>query len=145
MKIVIQRVLNASVTVDGSVIGKIDRGLLLLVCAERGDSEESFLKWAKRIPDLRVFTDEQGKMNLSLNEIQGELLVVSQFTLAADLNEGGRRPGFSKAAPPEDAKKLLECFLQEVRKTVSKVETGRFGADMKVALTNDGPVTLIVQ
>lgn len=135
----IQRVSEASVRVDGEVTGEIGEGLLLLLGVQKGDTEEHAERLLKKVLAYRVFGDTEGKMNLSLVDKAGQLLVVSQFTLAADTRKG-TRPGFSTAAPPEDAEALYNYFRQ---KAANHVETasGRFGADMKVSLINDGPVT----
>ncbi|MDV7141648.1 D-aminoacyl-tRNA deacylase [Tropicimonas sp. TH_r6] len=141
MRALIQRVTQASVTVDGAVIGEIGAGVLALVCAMRGDSDAEAEKLAAKLSKLRIFEDEAGKMNRSLLDTGGEALVVSQFTLAADTSRGNR-PGFSEAAAPEDGNRLYEHFAAHLASLGPKVETGRFGADMKVALLNDGPVTI---
>ena len=141
MKALLQRVREASVTVDGVVIGHIGAGLLVLLCAERGDTERQADRMLGKILKLRIFGDAVGKMNLSVQDTGGALLVVSQFTLAADTSSGSR-PGFSAAAPPEEGKRLVDYFVQQVRAIVGAVQTGRFGADMQVALVNDGPVTI---
>ena len=141
MKALLQRVREASVTVDGVVIGHIGAGLLVLLCAERGDTERQADRMLAKILKLRIFGDAVGKMNLSVQDTGGALLVVSQFTLAADTSSGSR-PGFSGAAPPEEGKRLVDYFVEQVRAVVGAVQTGRFGADMQVALVNDGPVTI---
>ncbi len=141
MRALLQRVSEASVTVDGTVIGQIGPGLLILVCAMQGDDEAAADKLAAKIAKLRIFTDEAGKMNRSVRDIDGSALVVSQFTLAADTSRGNR-PGFSYAAPPAEGERLYQYFAQSVAAQDIPVETGRFGADMKVALVNDGPVTI---
>ncbi|MEM6408442.1 MAG: D-aminoacyl-tRNA deacylase [Pseudomonadota bacterium] len=141
MRALIQRVSEASVTVEGEVIGKIGPGLLILVCAMKGDAPAQCAKLAQKIAKLRIFKDEAGKMNRSLADISGTALVVSQFTLAAD-TRSGNRPGFSAAAPPDEGRALYDHFVQDMRALGIMVETGRFGADMAVALTNDGPVTV---
>lgn len=137
----LQRVRNASVTVDQKVIGEIGHGLLALVCAEKGDTEENCEKLAKKVIAYRIFEDDAGKMNKSLSDIQGEILVVSQFTLAADTAKG-LRPSFTPAADPQTGKKLYEDFVEKVRASGLKVQTGSFGAYMQVSLVNDGPVTI---
>lgn len=142
MKAVVQRVAQASVTVDGSVIGQIGQGVLVLVCAMQGDSEAQAEQLAAKISKLRIFKDDAGKMNRSLVDIGGAALVVSQFTLAGDTSRGNR-PGFSSAAAPEDGQRLYEHFARALAALDVPVETGRFGADMSVALTNDGPVTIL--
>ena len=140
----IQRVSQASVVVDGHTVGQIGRGLLVLVGVEKYDDEATALRLLDRLLGYRVFPDTQGKMNLSLTNICGELLLVPQFTLAADTHKG-TRPSFSSAAPPELGKSLFEYFLAAARERHPKVATGVFGADMKVSLVNDGPVTFWLQ
>ena len=143
MRSVIQRVNRASVEVDGKIIGEINKGILVLfgVCDEDTDAD---IKWlADKIIGLRIFTDENDKMNLSLEDVSGELLVVSQFTLFGDCKKG-RRPSFASAGKPHYAKEMYEKFVAYCRENVKKVATGEFGADMKVSLENDGPVTLII-
>lgn len=144
MKIVLQRVKNASVVVTGEVTGKIKQGVCLLVGIEKGDTEEDAFYLARKIVELRIFPDEEGKMNRSLSDIQGEVLAVSQFTLAGSIKKG-RRPSFDKAEDPELAEELFNCFVDQIRKSGIKVETGVFGAMMDVHLINDGPVTFILQ
>lgn len=140
----LQRVKNASVTVNDQVIGAVGKGLLVLVCAEKGDSEEQCEKLAKKVLAYRIFEDENGKMNLSLLDIGGGVLVVSQFTLCADCTHG-RRPSFTRSAPPAQANELYEYFTRALgEQGVSHIETGVFGADMAVTLLNDGPVTIIL-
>ncbi|MCT4332659.1 D-aminoacyl-tRNA deacylase [Paracoccus sp. YLB-12] len=141
MRALIQRVTDASVEVEGRIVGQTGPGLLVLVCAMRGDQEETADKLAARIAKLRIFQDEAGKMNRSVLDIGGGALVVSQFTLAADTRTGNR-PGFSAAAAPEDGRRLYEYFTISLRGQGIPVETGIFGADMKVRLLNDGPVTI---
>jgi len=141
MRALLQRVTRASVTVDGQTTGQTGPGLLVLVCAMQGDTEAQADHLAAKIAKLRIFTDEAGKMNRSVRDIDGTALVVSQFTLAADTSRGNR-PGFSTAAPPEDGKRLYEYFAAQLAAQGVPVETGRFGADMKVELLNDGPVTI---
>ena len=136
----LQRVLQASVTVDGQVIGEIGPGLLALVCAERGDTDAACEKLAKKMLAYRIFSDENGKMNKSVTDVGGSLLVVSQFTLAADTAKG-LRPSFTPAAAPDEGRRLYELFVQQVKASGLNTQTGEFGADMKVALINDGPVT----
>ncbi len=128
-------------TVDGAVIGRIGHGALLLVCAEHGDTEAEADKLLAKVLKLRIFSDAQAKMNLSLQNVQGGLLIVSQFTLAADVS-GGNRPSFTAAAPAEQGRALYEALVQKAQTAHAQVQTGRFGADMKVALVNDGPVTI---
>lgn len=138
---VLQRVSEASVRVDGAVIGQIDAGLLVLLCAEKGDSEAVADKMLAKMLKLRIFSDEAGKMNRSLQDVGGGLLVVSQFTLAADV-AGGNRPSFTQAAAPEDGLRLYEHFVAQARAAHPLVQTGQFAADMKVSLVNDGPITI---
>ena len=140
----IQRVTEARVEVDGQVIGAIGRGILALVGVERGDGEAQAGRLVERVLGYRIFPDAEGKMNLSLLDIKGELLVVPQFTLAADTKKG-TRPGFSSAASPEEGRRLFERFLVLLRQKMTNVKTGEFGADMKVSLVNDGPVTFWLQ
>jgi D-tyrosyl-tRNA(Tyr) deacylase len=139
---VIQRVNSSYVEVDGKIVGKIGKGLNILLGVEKGDTEEDIKKLLNKIPYLRIFEDEKGKMNLSLIDIKGEALVVSQFTLTASIKKG-RRPSFDRAENPERAKELYEKFVEELSKYVP-VKTGIFAADMKVFIENDGPVTIIV-
>ncbi|PZF75161.1 D-tyrosyl-tRNA(Tyr) deacylase [Aestuariivirga litoralis] len=143
MRAVVQRVSEASVTVEAQVTGAIGRGFLVLVCAMAGDSESQAEKLARKIAALRVFKDEAGKMNLPLSSVQGSVLAVSQFTLAAQGMESGNRPGFSRAAPPDVGQRLYDHFCAVLRAEGVTVETGIFAADMKVALVNDGPVTIL--
>lgn len=137
----LQRVKNASVTVNEQVIGAVKQGLLVLVCAEKGDSAEQCGKLAKKVLAYRIFEDENGKMNKSVSDIGGEILIVSQFTLAADTAKG-LRPSFTPAADPETGKRLYEHFIEKIKESGLKTETGQFGANMQVALINDGPVTI---
>jgi D-aminoacyl-tRNA deacylase len=141
MKALLQRVSGARVEVDGEVIGAVGRGLVILFCAEPGDREADAEALARKIAKLRIFPDEAGKMNLSLTDVGGGALAVSQFTLAADLSRGNR-PGFSGAASPELGEALYRYFCGQLRHLGLTVETGRFGADMAVHLVNDGPVTI---
>lgn len=141
MRALIQRVSEASVTVESEIIGQIGPGLLILVCAMPGDDFDTAQGLAAKIAKLRIFHDDAGKMNLSVQQTAGAALVVSQFTLAADTSRGNR-PGFSGAARPDDAKSLYLHFAEALRGVGILVQTGRFGADMKVALINDGPVTI---
>lgn len=144
MKAVIQRVKCADVKVEGKVIGECKQGFMILLGVMQGDTKADADKLVKKIPYLRVFEDENGKMNLSSLDIGGEMLVVSQFTLCADCSHG-RRPSFTNSAPPDEANALYEYFVEELKNAgVSKVETGSFGADMQVSLINDGPVTIIL-
>ncbi len=140
MRALIQRVLQASVTVDGHVVGNTGPGLLVLVCAMQGDGEAQSQWLARKVVNLRIFRDDEGRMNRSLLETGGAALVVSQFTLAAETK--GNRPGFSTAASPADGQRLYEHFAAEVEGHGVKVARGVFGADMKVSLVNDGPVTI---
>lgn len=140
----IQRVSSASVTVDNQIIGQIDKGLLLLLGVEREDTSESVDKLLHKILNYRIFTDENGKMNLNLQHAGGELLIVSQFTLVADTRKGNR-PGFSRGASPELSKKLYTEFVTKADSVIGTVASGEFGADMQVALVNDGPVTFWLQ
>ena len=137
----LQRVSHASVVVDGATVGAIGRGLLVLVCAEKGDTEREAEALLAKLLGYRVFPDEAGKMNRSLRDIEGDLLLVPQFTLAAD-TRSGTRPSFSPAASPDEGRRLFDHVVRQARAGHGKVETGCFGADMQVALTNDGPVTI---
>lgn len=140
MRVLVQRVLEASVTVDGEIVGTCGQGLLVLVCAMKGDTEAQAQKLATKLAKLRIFQDDAGKMNLSVRDIGGSALVVSQFTLAAETK--GNRPGFSDAADPQTGKMLYEAFTGFLKDSDVPVQTGMFGADMKVSLINDGPVTI---
>ncbi len=140
MRAVLQRVTRADVQVDGVRIGAVERGLLILICAMQGDTEAKAARLAAKIAKLRIFKDDQGKMNLSVRDVGGAALVVSQFTLAADLR--GNRPGFSTAALPELGERLYLHFSASLAAEGVPVANGRFGADMAVSLTNDGPVTI---
>jgi D-tyrosyl-tRNA(Tyr) deacylase len=140
VRAVLQRVSRASVTVDGKVTGEIGAGLLILVCAMEGDTDAKADQLATKIAKLRIFKDDQGKMNLSIRDIGGSALIVSQFTLAADLR--GNRPGFSTAAKPDEGKRLYDYFTQKVQAEGIPTSNGIFGADMDVSLNNDGPVTI---
>lgn len=144
MKVLIQRVKKASVTIDGNVHSAIDNGILALVGIEKGDGIEQVEKLAKKIVNLRIFPDEQDKMNLSLVDTEGEMLIVSQFTLCGDCKKG-TRPSFDRSAPPETANQLYERFIQEVQNHGIKTGTGVFGAMMDVELVNDGPVTFMLE
>lgn len=143
MKVVIQRVLNASVRVDGNITGKIKKGLLIFLGIESGDSDDILKKYADKIVRMRIFEDENGKTNRALSDVNGELLIVSQFTLCADCSHGNR-PSFIGAKEPVEAKRMYEKFISVCREQVSVVEHGEFGADMKVELLNDGPFTIIL-
>lgn len=144
MRVVLQRVARAQVRVDGRVVGSIGRGYLLLVGFTRGDDEESLRWMADKISGLRLFPDSEGKINLPIDEVGGELLVVAQFTLYGDVRKG-RRPSFVGAAPPDIAERLYDRFVDVLRRGTIPVATGEFGALMEVELTNDGPVTLIIE
>ena len=141
MRALVQRVSGASVATDGKTIGQIDAGLLVLVCAMQGDTQDGAARLAAKICKLRIFRDANGKMNRSLLDVGGAALVVSQFTLAADTSRGNR-PGFSGAAPPDAARALYEHFARAIAALGITVATGAFGADMAVSLVNDGPVTV---
>lgn len=141
---VLQRVSEASVRVDGQVVGQIGQGLLVLLCAEQGDTDAVADKLLAKILKLRIFADEAGKMNRSVQDVGGGLLVVSQFTLAADVT-GGNRPSFTQAAKPDEGRRLYEHFVAQARQAHPIVETGQFAADMNVALVNDGPITLPIR
>ena len=143
MRLVIQRVNHAEVKVDGKIVGSIGKGFLVLVGVGKEDTIEIADKYLKKLLGLRIFEDEAGKTNLSLSDINGELLLVSQFTLYANCKKGNR-PSFIEAGPPDHANVLYEYMLQEARKTVPVVQQGIFGADMKVSLENDGPFTIIL-
>lgn len=144
MKAVIQRVSSASVTVKDRVAGRIGQGILVLLGVEKGDTEASADWLAEKIVSLRIFEDAAGKMNRSLTDINGALLIISQFTLAGNCNKG-RRPSFDTAAPPDEAKRLYDYFVEATRKRCPSVETGIFQAEMQVALVNDGPVTFVLE
>ncbi|HUD00688.1 MAG TPA: D-aminoacyl-tRNA deacylase [Rhabdochlamydiaceae bacterium] len=143
MRMVIQRVKEASVRVDSTIVGQIKKGALVLFGVQKTDIPAYTLWMAQKLIGLRYFSDSQGKMNLSVQDVQGEVLIVSQFTLYANCNEG-RRPGFDAAAPGSVAKMMYEKFVDEVKQELKTVETGIFGADMEVALVNEGPVTFVV-
>ncbi len=143
MHALLQRVTQASVVVDALRIASIDAGLLVFVGVFPSDTKEIAEKLADRTVDLRIFADAAKPMNRSVVDVDGAVLVVSQFTLAADTSNG-RRPSFTSAAPPEQARVLYEAFVERIRQRVGRVETGRFGADMQVALVNDGPVTFLL-
>ena len=141
MRALLQRVTTAQVAVDGHVIGQCGPGLMILVCAMQGDTEAEARKLAAKVAKLRIFTDAAGKMNRAITDTGGGALVISQFTLAADTSRGNR-PGFSAAAPPQQGEALYLAFAEALRSLGIATETGRFGADMQVSLTNDGPVTI---
>ena len=143
MKIVLQRVTSASVTVDNNIIGKIDKGLLIFLGVEQDDTDDMLQKYVDKIVKLRIFEDENGKTNRSLNDVKGSLLIVSQFTLCADCSHGNR-PGFTGAKAPDEANRMYEKFISLCKEQVEIVEHGEFGADMKVALVNDGPFTILL-
>ena len=144
MKAVIQRVANASVTVDGNIVGQIKKGYLVLLGVSQDDTKADADRIVKKLVNLRIFPDENDKINLSLQDVNGALLVVSQFTLCADCRHGNR-PSFTLAAKPEQANELYEYFMEKCRETIPIVEHGTFGAHMDVALTNDGPFTIILE
>jgi D-aminoacyl-tRNA deacylase len=144
MRLVVQRVSHASVSVDGNQIASIGRGLLALVCVEREDTEETMVWCARKTAEMRIFPDDAGLMNRDVREAGGAVLAVSQFTLAADIDKG-RRPGFTNAAPPEKAQPMFEKFCEMVRGYGLEVQTGKFGATMAVEMVNDGPVTIVVE
>lgn len=141
MLAVLQRAKNARVDIAGETVGTIDQGLLILLCAERDDTDALADKLLAKILKLRIFGDEAGKMNRSVQDVGGGLLIVSQFTLAADLS-GGNRPSFTNAAPPDEGRRLYDYFVQQARAAHPIVQTGQFAADMQVHLVNDGPVTI---
>lgn len=145
MKLVIQRVLNSQVDVDGKTVGKINKGFMVLCGITHDDTEKEADILARKLCNLRVFEDENGKMNLSLKDVRGELLIISQFTLYADSMSSGNRPSFIAAARPEKAEPLYEYFLKKCEEEGIHVEKGIFGADMKVSLINDGPVTILME
>lgn len=144
MKVLIQRVKKASVTIDNNLYSAINKGILALVGIEKGDAIEQVQKLARKIVNLRIFPDENDKMNRSLIDIQGEMLIVSQFTLCGDCKKG-TRPSFDKSAPPEIANRLYEDFIKEIQTYGIKTGTGQFGAMMDVELINDGPVTFMLE
>lgn len=143
MKVVLQRVREASVETEGKVIGKIGRGLLVFLGVSGQDTEEVADKYLNKIIKLRIFEDKDGKTNLSLQDVGGEILVVSQFTLYADCRKGNR-PSFTEAGPPELANRLYEYFIEKVKEKLGQAACGSFGADMKVSLVNDGPFTVVL-
>ena len=144
MRIVLQRVSSAAVEVDGQVVGSVGFGLLLLVAVVQGDGREQVSRAAKKVAELRLFADENGRMQFDCREAGGEILLVSQFTLAASLDKG-RRPSFDRAADPERARRLIEALVEDLRSRGLEVSTGRFGASMAVSLVNDGPVTFVIE
>ena len=144
MRAVVQRVTNADVKIDGRVNGKIDNGLLVLLGGGRGDTKKNMKHIADKIIKLRIFSDENDKMNLSLEDVGGSMLVISQFTLYGDCSHG-RRPYFGNAMEPVSANEMYEKFVAYIKEQGIHTETGEFGADMKVSLTNDGPVTIILE
>ena len=145
MKLVIQRVLNSQVEVDGKVVGKINKGFMVLCGITHDDTEKQADILSRKLCNLRVFEDENEKMNLSLKDVGGELLIISQFTLYADSMSSGNRPSFIAAARPEKAEPLYEYFIKKCEEEGIHVEKGIFGADMKVSLINDGPVTILME
>ena len=145
MKLVIQRVANAKVDIEGKTVGSINNGFLVLLGIKVGDTKEQVDYLVRKLINLRVFSDEDDKMNLSIKDVNGELLIISQFTLYGDCIKSGNRPSFIEAARPEEAIPLYEYFIDECKKQIDVVRTGEFGADMKVSLLNDGPVTIIIE
>lgn len=143
MKIVLQRVTSASVNVDNNIIGQINKGLLIFLGIEADDTDDMLQKYVDKIVKLRIFEDENGKTNRSLSDVNGALLVVSQFTLCADCSHGNR-PGFTGAKAPAEANRMYEKFISLCKEQVEMVESGEFGADMKVSLVNDGPFTILL-
>ena len=144
MKVLIQRVKQASVTIEGKLFSEIQKGIMALVGIEKGDTLEQVQKSAKKIVGLRIFPDENDKMNKSLLDVNGEMLIVSQFTLCGDCKKG-TRPSFDKSAPPQEANELYEAFVKEVNNYGIKTQTGKFGSMMDVQLINDGPVTFMIE
>ncbi len=144
MKMVIQRVLDAKVTVNGEEISAIGKGFLVFLGVGKGDTQADADKLVKKMTGLRIFSDENDKINLALNDVQGEVLIVSQFTLYADTKKG-YRPSFIDAAAPEAAKGLYEYIIEQTKKVIPNVQAGSFGADMKISLTNDGPFTILLE
>ncbi len=144
MRLLVQRVLNSNVKVDGKITGEINKGYMVLLGVTHDDDTEKADYLVKKLINLRVFEDENGKMNLNINQIGGELLIISQFTLYGNTKDGNR-PSFTEAAKPEKAEELYNYFVEQCRKEGIKTETGIFGADMKVSLINDGPVTIMLE
>ena len=144
MKLVVQRVKNANVSIENNIVGKINQGFVVLLGVSNEDTKENADYLVKKLLNLRVFSDNDDKMNLSIKDIEGELLIVSQFTLYANCKKGNR-PSFIEAAKPEHAKPLYEYFIKECRKENLNVQTGEFGADMQIELINDGPVTILLE
>ena len=144
MKLVVQRVKNANVSIENNIVGKINQGFVVLLGVSNEDTKENADYLVKKLLNLRVFSDNDDKMNLSIKDIEGELLIVSQFTLYANCKKGNR-PSFIEAAKPEHAKPLYEYFINECRKENLNVQTGDFGADMQIELINDGPVTILLE
>lgn len=142
MKLVIQRVLEATVKVDDNIIGQINKGYVVLLGISNTDTKEIIEKYVDKIIKMRIFEDENGKTNLSIEDVKGEILVISQFTLYADCKQ--RRPSFLKAGKPDMANELYEYFKEKIKERLGKVESGEFGADMKVSLVNDGPFTIVL-
>ena len=145
MKLVIQRVSNAKVEIEGNTVGSINKGYLVLLGIKVGDTKEQVDYLVRKLINLRVFSDEDDKMNLSIKDINGELLIISQFTLYGECIKSGNRPSFTDAARPDEAIPLYDYFIEECKKQIPVVRTGEFGADMKVSLLNDGPVTIIIE
>ena len=144
MRLVVQRVTEANVTVDGTIVGEIKKGFLVLLGIKTTDTKQDVDYLVRKLINLRVFSDENDKMNLALKDIGGELLIISQFTLYGDCKKSGNRPSFTDSAKPDIAIPLYEYFVEECKKQIPVVQTGIFGADMKVNLLNDGPVTIII-
>ena len=144
MRLVIQRVKKASVSIESNIVGKIGKGYVVLLGIKNTDTYKDADYLVRKLLNLRVFMDNKDKMNLSLVDVEGELLIISQFTLYGECKKKGNRPSFSEAAKPDMAKPLYEYFINECKKTIPIVQTGAFGAHMKVDLTNDGPVTIII-
>ena len=144
MRLVVQRVTESNVKVDHKIVGQIKKGFLVLLGIKSTDTKEDADYLVRKLINLRVFSDENDKMNLALKDVSGELLIISQFTLYGDCKKSGNRPSFSDSAKPDVAIPLYEYFVEECKKQISVVQTGIFGADMKVSLLNDGPVTIIV-